>query len=249
MCRLANFAAAFAVFLLCTVANAASIVVTAPGNPIGYIPLSSFLIQPIAGFGDNTTINQNTPAFQYAGQTWNQIGIASNGFLVVGGSADPGAQSVNTVLPSSGAPANILAPFWTDLDPGAAGAIRSGVLTDGADSWFVVDWAGVQNLSDNTLDSFEVWIGVTGDAHPGEDITFAYGAIGKGDANHLTVGAQDISGSVGDAYYFDGAGTLPLSNTDLRVTTSGFPVPEPATLALLGLGFSGMGLAKRRVLN
>jgi hypothetical protein len=228
---------------------AASITV-GPGSspPGGYLPLSLFGIAPIAGVGDDTITNFNVPSFLYAGQEWSSLGVGSNGYVVVGNGG--GASFVNTSLPDPTAPNNLLAAFWTDLNPGVAGAIRIGTLTDGADTWIVVDWDHVRNFSDPTTNTFEIWIGLTGDAHPGEDITFTYGPHGNGDGGFLTIGAEDITGTIGATYYFRGAGapigTLPQG--DLRVTTRGFETPEPATLllALTGLAPAAARRLRRR---
>ena len=70
-------------------ANAVPTITIAPGaSPGGYLPLSGFGVAPIAGMGDETLVNFNVPQFSWAGQTWNRIGVDSNGYIVVGG-GDP----------------------------------------------------------------------------------------------------------------------------------------------------------------
>ena len=86
------------------------------------------------------------PNFLYAGEVYTRVGISSNGYLVVGGGTGPDNTFVNQNLPSPNRPNNVLAPFWTDLNPGVAGALRLGVLTDGVSSWLVADWAGVAGI-------------------------------------------------------------------------------------------------------
>ncbi len=191
----------------------------------GYLPLSLFGISPISGVGDETIANFNVPAFTYAGNTYTRLGVVSNGYLVVGGGTGGDVQFINQTLPDATPPNNVLAPFWTDLNPGAGGAVRISTLTDGADTWIVVDYEGAKEYSTTRADSFEIWIGVNGDANPGEDISFAYGLLqGNGDGGFLTVGAENLFGNRGANYYVDGTGTLPVNGTELVVTgTPGAP--------------------------
>jgi hypothetical protein len=227
------------VFAVVTLVGAApsqaATITVAPGASVaGYLPLALFSVAPIGGVGDDTVTNFAVAAYLFAGESWTSVGMSSNGFLIVGGGPG-GAAPVNQNLPDSTAPNNVLAPFWTDLDPSAGGALRIGVLTDGVDSWIVADWENVPNRSDNSiLNSFQVWIGINGV----EDIAFVYGVVGAGNGGLLTVGAEDQTGTVGATYYFNGAGTLPNSRTDLRVTTDGLPVPEPGVMLLTLAGLA-----------
>ncbi|HEY3060859.1 MAG TPA: S8 family serine peptidase [Chloroflexota bacterium] len=202
-------------------------VTIAPGtSPAGgYLPLSTFGVAPIAGVGDETIVNFNVPAFTFAGTTYTRVGVVSDGYVVVGGGTAQDVQFINQVLPDTARPNNVLAPWWTDLNPASGGAIRITTLTDGADTWIVVDFDGVREFSQNRLDTFEIWIGVNGDAHPGEDISYAFGTLqGNGDGGFLTVGAENIFGNRGQNRYVDGVGTLPVNGTELRVTgTAGAP--------------------------
>jgi hypothetical protein len=199
-------------------------VAIAPGSSPagGYLPLSAFGILPIAGVGDDTITNFNVPAFTYAGQIYTSVGVSSNGYVVVGGGSGPDNSITNQNFPNVTRPNNTLALFWTDLNPAAAGSVRIGTLTDGADTWIVVDWNGVREFSSaSKVVSFETWIGVNGDANPGEDISYAYGAItggANGDGGFLTVGAENVQGNRGQNTYFNGTGTLPVNGTQLRVT-------------------------------
>jgi uncharacterized repeat protein (TIGR01451 family) len=197
---------------------------TSPGG--GYLPLSGFGIAPIAGMGDETIVNFNVPAFTYNGQTWSRLGVVSNGYVVVGGGTGADVDFINQALPDPTRPNNVLAPFWTDLDVDAGGAVRIGTLSGGGNSWIVVDWDAVRNYSGTGVNSFQVWIG-TGAV---EDITFAYGPATAGDGGFLTVGAESADGAAGTSYYVDGTGTLPTAGTQLRVSTSPGAPGETVTL-------------------
>ncbi|HEU5468413.1 MAG TPA: hypothetical protein VFU77_03840, partial [Steroidobacteraceae bacterium] len=145
---------------------------------------------------------------------------------------------VNQNLPNPTRPNNVIAPFWTDLNPAAAGAVRIGTLTDGPNSWLVVDWEGVREFSTaGNLHSFQVWLGLSGDASPVEDNTMAFGAqTGNGDGGFLTVGAENRFGNRGDNYYFNGAGTLPANGTQIVVTPSPGAPGETRTITFKAKG-------------
>jgi subtilisin family serine protease len=198
-------------------------VMIAPGSSPagGYLPLSAFGIPPIGGVGDDTITNFNVPAFSFAGETWTSLGVSSNGYVVVGGASGPDNSLNNQNFPDPARPNNTLALFWTDLNPAAAGAVRIGTLTDGSDTWIVVDWEGVREFSTaSKLHSFQVWMGVNSDTNPAEDVSYAYGTnTGNGDGGFLSVGAENKFGNRGQNTYFNGTGTLPTNGTQLRVTT------------------------------
>ncbi len=207
------------------------VTIAAGTSPAGYLPLSGFGIVPVPGVTDDSVTDFTVPAFSFAGETYTKVGFSSNGYVVIGGSTGPADNSItNQNFPNSTLPNNVLAPFWTDLNPAAAGALRIGVLTDGVDTWIVLDWAAVREFSTANSNSFEIWIGVNNDTNPAEDITFAYGAIGgSGDLGFLTVGAENKLGTRGQNSYFNGTGTLPTAGADLRVTTTSCASREPWT--------------------
>jgi hypothetical protein len=194
--------------------------VTAPGSSPagGYLPLSLFGIPPISGVGDDTMTNFSVPSYTYAGRTYTGLAVGSNGYVQAGSATAVSLNNQNFPNPTD--PNGVIAAFWTDLNPAAAGAVRIGTLTDGADTWIVADWEGVREFSTaSNTHSFQIWIGVQGDANPGEDVSIAYGAnTGNGDGGFLTVGAENENGVLGNASYFNGVGTLPTNGTQLRVT-------------------------------
>ncbi len=172
--------------------------------------------------GDDTITNFNVPSFSVAGVSYSRIGLGSNGYLVLGGGTQADVSINNQDLPNPARPNNLLVGFWSDLNPSAAGALRIATLTDGADTWLVVDYAGVPEFSTATTShTFEFWIGLNTDAHPAEDVSLAFGTgnVGTGDIGFATAaGAENPDGTSGNALYVNGAGTLPADNAEYTVT-------------------------------
>ena len=140
------------------------------GELFGYIPLEDFGVDP-EPIGDEEIINFGTPAFEFAGQEWTEVGVDSNGYLIVGGGEAEDNNCCNLPTgPDPARPNNVLAPFWTDLDGTGAPGILAGVLADGDDRWLVFEYQ--VNVFGNDLRTFQVWIGLNG----AEDITYAYAA-------------------------------------------------------------------------
>ncbi len=200
-----------------------------PGTIAGYLPLASFGIAPTA-VGDEEIVNYNVPGFVYGGKTYTQVGVTSNGYLVVGGGTAQDVQYDPPAIPSPSRPNNVLAPFWTDMTGVGAQGIRIATLTDGVDTWLVTEWQ--LNIWGTTSNRhFQVWIGVNGT----EDIAFAYDprALPALPADQATVvGAENADGTGGQQLP---TGTAP--SRDLRITSSE-PVPGSSvsyTLQVTGL--------------
>jgi hypothetical protein len=175
----------------------------------GYLPLSLFGITPIAGVGDDTITNFNVPTFFYGGESYTQLGVVSNGYLVVGGGTSGDLVFTPQHFPNAARPNNVLAPLWSDLNPTVGGgAIRIGTLTDGSQTWIVVDWQHVKNFGNATTHSFEAWIriasGSAGTGPGSEDVSWTYGTgadagnAGTGDSDSgVNWGAENRTGSSG----------------------------------------------------
>jgi uncharacterized repeat protein (TIGR01451 family) len=201
-----------------TLAGAAppEVTVGVGASPFGYVPLSDYFT-PIGGVDDETIVNFPTDPFVYAGETYDMIGMVSNGYAVVGGGDSADIDYINQVLPDPARPNNVLAPFWTDLNPSVGGALYAGYLSaDGVNWWLALEWDAVPNYGDGEPNTFQIWVGVNGV----EDITFTYGeALSDGDGGLLTVGAENAFGNSGQNYYANGVGTLPVYGIDVGVTS------------------------------
>jgi subtilisin family serine protease len=184
--------------------------ITPGGSPAGYVPLSAFGVSPVAGMGDETIVNFNVPAFKYGGETYTRLGVVSNGYVVVGGGTAADVNFVPQPIPSETRPNNIVAPQWSDLNPSEGGEIRVGTLTDGVDSWLIVDFQDVVYWGTSVGNSFQTWFQL-GDT---ERTSVANGTVNPAPPGYgLSQGAENRTGTSGAT--FDGQ-----SNTDWSITTA-----------------------------
>jgi hypothetical protein len=199
--------------------------ITGSGPAGGYLPLSAFGIAPIAGVGDDTITNFNVPTFFYGGEPYTSLGIVSNGYVVVGGGTSSDVNFFPQTFPNAARPNNVMAPFWTDLNPAATGggAIRIGTLTDGSSTWIVVDFDHVKNFGNATTHTGEIWIraatGAAGTGPSSEQLTWSYGAANaaSGDpGSAMNWGAENRDGSSGK-----NLAAAPADNTEYRPVLSG----------------------------
>ena len=164
-----------------------------PGG--GFLPLADFGIAPIAGVGDESIANFNVPSFVYGGEVYTSVGLVSNGYLVVGGgtSADVEFEPPAT-FPDAATPNNVIAPWWTDLNPADGGALRIATLSDGVNNYLVAEWEDVPTWSGTGVNSFQVWItlGATEETY----ITYGGPLTAEPGVGSLT-GAENRTGSSG----------------------------------------------------
>jgi hypothetical protein len=196
--------------------------ITGSGPAGGYLPLSLFGGNLVIPGADDAITSVNVPAFQYGGESYSQIGVASNGYVVVGPSSAADVNFFPQTFPNTARPNNVMAPFWTDLNTtgGTIGnnAILVNTLTDGAGhSWIVVDFEAVKNFSNATTHTGEIWIQYQG----GEQLTYSYGTAnaGSGDpGSAINWGAENRDGTSGK-----NIASAPANNSEYR------PVLSPPT--------------------
>jgi hypothetical protein len=201
----------------------------------GYLSLAGLGASPNVPLGDETIVNLTlTRPFLFGGQTYNTIGMVSNGYAVVGGGTAADVQFINRTFPNTARPNNTLGAFWTDLDGSAGGSYYAYLVGFGPCSnpanacWLILEWENAPNWSNNSQrNTFQIWIGLNGV----EDITYSYGPVlSSGDGGFVTVGAENAFGNRGaNIYSNDGfgpiIGTIPTANSnDVYIeTTPGAP--------------------------
>ncbi len=159
----------------------------------GYLALSDFGVPAEAGFGDETIVNYDVPAFKFGSETYTRVGVDSNGYAVIGGGTAQDNECCNVqTFPDPTRPNNVLAPYWTDLDLSTGGAFRIASLTDGTDEWLILEWDGADAYGTTQANTFQVWIQL-GDT---EGVWYTYGTLG-GPSDALSIGAENRDGSSG----------------------------------------------------
>ncbi len=191
----------------------------ASGTSLGGVSIVDLGVTPqtCAGGCDETAFTFTVPSFVYNGSSYDRITISDNGIIVVGGGETGGTWN-NRELPNSIAPNNILAPFWADYDLDGAdegdsggGSIAIASFTLGGEPYLAVEWNKVQLWDDDSgnTHTFLTWIKLGTE----EDIFFTYPELQSIPSN-VSIGAENIAGSVGVTYHYNGEGGA-VANGDL----------------------------------
>ena len=124
-------------------------------------------------------------SFPFYGQTFSEFYVSSNGWLSF--SQPSSSESSNDPLPSSGAPDNLIAMFWDDLNPSGGGEVR---YTADAGR-LVVSFLDVPRYSSGGPYTFQAIL------TPDGGITLQYLTMLGSRLNEATVGIQNGHGSEG----------------------------------------------------
>jgi subtilisin family serine protease len=177
--------------------------VTGEGPNGGYLSLADFN-SSVVNAGDESITDYTVPKFYYGGEPYTELGIGSDGYVVIGGGTDVDVTPKPQTFPDPARPNNVIAPFWTDLNPSAGGTIRIDALTNGTYAWLVVDYEAVPNFSDSTTHTGEIWLRLAqksaGTGPSSEQVTVSYGAANAalGDpGSTINWGAENRDGSSG----------------------------------------------------
>jgi hypothetical protein len=166
------------------------------GGPVfGWIDISAVGTQLSLGDDDNQGPLPIGFSFPYYGTTYDSVRVCSNGWLSFVSAAH---SYQNMPIPDDRDPNALVAAFWTDLDPSAAGSVVYHTLP--ADGQFVVSWLGVPRYSGTGIDSFQVVLQDDGAIV----CQYAHVSPWDGDAS-CTVGIESPDGAAGLQYFFDGS--------------------------------------------
>ena len=121
--------------------------------------------------------------FPFYGGTFGNLRVCTNGWLSFTSSS---TAFDNQPLPNAGAPENLLAPLWDDMDFGTTPR----VYTYGDASHFVVSWVGVPHFELGGPYTFQAILYATG------EIRYQYLSVAS-PTNEATVGLQNGSKTIG----------------------------------------------------
>ncbi|MGB0893436.1 MAG: S8 family serine peptidase [Parashewanella sp.] len=162
--------------------------------------------------------------FKYNGKTYDKLTVSDNGIIVAGGGSVAGSYR-NREFPNSILPNNVIAPFWSDFDLDGSSASDTGSgrfgmglyrLTDDT-LWLAIEWNDVQRWGrpNDPKYTFATWIRL-GDT---EEIRFNYLDV-PSMPSRVTIGAENVSGSLGVTRYHNGEGTPVTSNSAIALRTT-----------------------------
>jgi hypothetical protein len=197
--------------------------VIAAGAPFGYFSLGGLGVTPLGfpGNCDDGAWGLALPAIDFNGVTYGSAIMSVNGTLEVGTASGSASSFANQNLPDPIPPNNILAPFWRDLNgcpgDGSEGNLYAATLSAGPNQWFVVEWEDIPFFGVPIKSTFQIWMGTNASAG-GNTIHYTYARLDDATANY-TVGAENASGTLGDSYYYNGAGAQAAVGTDLEVVS------------------------------
>ena len=178
--------------------------------------------------GDDATTTVTLPFdFVYWGQSFSQLSVCSNGFVVAGSSSY--SSYTNGGLAGGDGTPLMLCGFWDDLNPNSGGQVR--VWDDASNHRFVVAWIDVPRYGTTDYQRFEMvihdpawWPTVSGDS----PVLTQYALVGS--ATSCTIGHQDASQNDGVQYLFNGsyeANAASVVSGQALWLTTGMPALNP----------------------
>ncbi|HXJ62725.1 MAG TPA: S8 family serine peptidase, partial [Actinomycetota bacterium] len=163
------------------------------GGP-AFVDLRTRGVRPLDEMADESIVNVATgrSQFVFGGTAYHTLGIASDGYAVIGGGDHSDLAFKPQAIPNPARPNNVLAPYWTDLNPAVGGKVYVGRVTSKGARYLVVEWRRVRVYHSTDVETFELWIrlGTT------QRVSFAYGNVtGAAAPTGLLAGAENADGT------------------------------------------------------
>ena len=193
-----------------------------PGGPtFGWVDIAT--TGTAVTLADDAAVSVALPfAFPFYGTDRTSVRVTSNGWLGFAGSGTA-TGATNAAIPTGGAPNDLIAAFWDDLNPADGGQIRYRDMGDGR---FVVSWLAVPRYNEaGSAMTFQAILYATG------EIVFQYQTL-VGTRTSATVGIENPTGTdglqvVSDAAYARDGLAVRVSQSTIWATVA----PRTATVA------------------
>jgi len=128
--------------------------------------------------------------FRFYASEFTRVGISSNGYLAFESRLD---EPINTPIPSSSTPSNIIAPLWDDLAPSPSGAVQYEIMGSAPDRRFIAQWTNVPQFFMTDSNTFQVVLFESSNC-----VEFRYLQITpQATAGDYTIGVEDRPGTRG----------------------------------------------------
>lgn len=246
-------AAATAAALAVSPASQAAFTYTAAAVPFSFTDISG-TGTVVAGLTnqDDTAVSVGIGfTFGFYASTSSSVFVSSNGLLTFGSGNTTFTNADLTTSPVQAA----IAAFWDDLHAGG-GAASSNVFTQTSGAagsrQFIVQWNDVRFFSGgtpgDTLTLQAILFEATG------DILFNYldlvsGTAGGNNGASATVGVKNVGAQGSDRLllaFNNGPNAFVGTGQSTLISAHLVQVPEPASLALIGIALAGLALSRRR---
>ncbi len=200
---------------------AAATYVTEEQNRSGFQSIANTGI-PIYTLGDGENACYLVPVdFWYVNKHYGDMIMSTNGVVRAGiGPLQLCPPTTNQSFPTNDFIDdfdNLIAPFWTDLDPESGGQMyyEAGVMYNGKPH-YVLEWNAIPLKGDaSTTVTVQMWIEKGSD-----NVWFSYpsgGPLSGPTVPDATIGGEDETGTLGANYYYNGTGTMPDGSVDVWV--------------------------------
>lgn len=152
-------------------------------------------------------------------QTTSTVGSNTNGTLTFDGTYSGFGNSDAGLLNYGSA---IIAPFWEDLNPGAAGNFTFGQVTLNSRNAFTALWTNVPRFNNNGASTFQVIVIDRSDRNPGDfDVEFNYDVVNFLNLENGTVGLSEGSANPANTVFLTGSTGSQLEDGEANALVDG----------------------------